>query len=1625
MRPSLNATFGVLRRSLRVAPLLLFVYSLAAFPANENASSLFSRPQPTAKAALQGTAQPYLSKQLNDTQVRATNVVRANGGLLTDTHNVLELMLEPGLTVRVKKLNFIEREGMRIWTGSVQSAAHQARVGAKTDLSKDAPVDPENLAILIDHKGEITGTVTVDGQEFEIVPIERGQLAISKMNASTTRDTLDDSPPASGVAVPSSSRVSNSSASETIRVLTVYSNDVKKAYADPEALGTARFENFKAIAMASGVTVNYENAGVKHLAYDESTFPGCDQLSCLSSQLSEVRRHSESLQVELKAHVVMGLVANKLTLRGCGLASSIGATNVREAIAYACAGEARTYAHELGHVIGAHHGLNGRFTYALPYCQNSIQPFWQTIMAYCDSGGTVLSVFSNPERTYQGMPTGVVGQSDNARAINNWAPTIRTFFPPPDPAGAPIASGFVAIGEKDVPFSGEQANLDGGASRNPGLDKLKYEWTQVEGVPAATIDNSQAAVAVARFSPVSNPTHYRFRLTVRNATGAVDTTDASVRVYPRSPGVACENVPLWEPSQVYSVPGQQVSYQGNLYSLIVPAAGSHVQRAPAVWNGLVAPMNWRLIKACDSPQTLAQRIAAVDSWALANRDTPVTTGLQQQLGNLLKQQDLSWPTRSAAGLLRPIEFESKSCLVKDTVNPGQLQIREGCSEPGANRWLMDASGRLHSMETPDLCVNSMGNEQPAMLQPCADKSTPWVSFKEIITDYQAVSGKSLATDFNVNPAHNYGTYLANRGGVLISRTKTPTQFARYATFGDVPQDGSLLLAQAGATTLKVVAEAMGSEPLPGTAPPWPPQVFIAGPSTTESQADVVLDASRSSSINPGAGALAFTWSADPALNAQSDGALLRFTAPTVTSPTSYTLKLQVEDGQTQASEAFVVTVRPPGQGELDGELIAPAEMMEKTEATFTADVRSSGGSAFTYEWLSTGFTGTTGNTRSVKLKAPAVAEDTTLPLQVNVSDAQGSVLSLKKDIRVKRDTQLTGGTIVGASDIQSEQVFTQHVEIENPQNRPLTYAWTVTSPQAGAIEVIGPNNQKEITLKAPRLLIKQNGYVWVIVRDGVGYAALPNKTLVINPLVLPPLVGRLVMPSRVNVGEIFEPRVIIDNPQGRELSYRWWVNTASFKLLSSDPKQPVARIEAIKSSNNGGLVIEATVSDGSGKNAVYNTPRVVVGEPAGANPPQGQLNGPLEVVSGSSVSYNAAFTSPIGNPLRYAWVKGPLEGAVSDNASQTWTVPRVTADQVITVGVTVSDTAGNTNNKSVAVLIKAGGEQPPPAPVARINGPATVEAGKSLVLSASESTGDALKYSWLAPGLDPVTSTALSPSFIASSAAGTRRVELTVTDSLNRTATVQHTVVVTPANVPPEPPSGKIISADTVEGGGTILFSTDATSNPAGDELKYQWGVSPPLTGSLVDGPSLSLRASEVNVVTPATVELLVTDSKNAALNLRKTVNVLPSAKPVARVSGPNAVVAGKALALSATGSAGVSLRYAWQASGFIPASSAAVSPTFTAPSAPGPQSIVLTVTDSANRTASTTHSVTITPPAQSGDCAEPWVATKAYSVNNVKVSYDGYNYEVAHWTQNQRPDLNWVVTGSAKPWRRLAPCTP
>jgi chitin-binding protein len=191
---------------------------------------------------------------------------------------------------------------------------------------------------------------------------------------------------------------------------------------------------------------------------------------------------------------------------------------------------------------------------------------------------------------------------------------------------------------------------------------------------------------------------------------------------------------------------------------------------------------------------------------------------------------------------------------------------------------------------------------------------------------------------------------------------------------------------------------------------------------------------------------------------------------------------------------------------------------------------------------------------------------------------------------------------------------------------------------------------------------------------------------------------------------------------------------------------------------------------------------------------------------------------------------------------------------------------------------------------------------------------------------------------------------------------------------------------------------------------------------------------------------------------------------PVARITGPSSVEVGKALPLSGSSSTGSDLRYAWTAPLFTPPSATGPSPSFTAPSSAGSHTISLVVSDAQNRTDSTTHSVTVTPPGggggdecdyrdQNADREDAWEA-KAYSAG-ARVGYRHAIWQASYSTGILPPDQNdawkllsqipvawsatrayeggnqvhyqsqvyragWWIKGTAppaSPWTRIGPC--
>ena len=327
-------------------------------------------------------------------------------------------------------------------------------------------------------------------------------------------------------------------------------------------------------------------------------------------------------------------------------------------------------------------------------------------------------------------------------------------------------------------------------------------------------------------------------------------------------------------------------------------------------------------------------------------------------------------------------------------------------------------------------------------------------------------------------------------------------------------------------------------------------------------------------------------------------------------------------------------------------------------------------------------------------------------------------------------------------------------------------------------------------------------------------------------------------------------------------------------------------------------------------------------------------------------------------------------------------------------------------------------------PAGQLDMPLDVESNQVFVAKAiaSDPIGSPLSYRWSAPEFTPAyantASVTLQAPAVTQDTPKTVSVEIAnayASTHLNQTLMVKAAV---------EPITAVMHIQPTVASGGQLPVSVDARS-ATGKRLTYVWSRPANLYSGLIgNNPSGVYTVAQVDKDTRTTLLVDVSDGthhvKPSAAVLILATPVVPA--PVARISGPVSVQASTPVNLVGSGSSGADLRYAWSAPGFTPNSSTQANPILMAPASAGTRTVSLVVTDGQARSASASHTLSVAPPS-STPCAPSWVASKVYAVANEKVSYDGYNYEVAHWTQNNRPDLNWVPTGSAKPWRRLGTC--
>jgi hypothetical protein len=301
--------------------------------------------------------------------------------------------------------------------------------------------NPKNRAVLGVSGDAVAGTFAYGGRLFKLEPRANGTHVVSEVSPRDPAPEGDPVPvfdpaafdlPGQGSAAVAASDAGGA----VIDVMVAYTPAVLAIYGEQgiEALVIQAVAETNQGYANSGMSTRLNLVGTVLTDYTTSG----DMLTDLGRLRHTSDGHMDELHAlrdELGADLV-SLIDKQSGY--CGLAyrmtglSPFFASSAFSVVNHSCATGYFSFGHELGHNQGVHHDLEAAagssaiFPYAFGY-QDPLGDF-RTIMAYNCPGGCVrINHFSNPDVLFNGEPTGVASQSDNARAIDETAAVVANF----------------------------------------------------------------------------------------------------------------------------------------------------------------------------------------------------------------------------------------------------------------------------------------------------------------------------------------------------------------------------------------------------------------------------------------------------------------------------------------------------------------------------------------------------------------------------------------------------------------------------------------------------------------------------------------------------------------------------------------------------------------------------------------------------------------------------------------------------------------------------------------------------------------------------------------------------------------------------------------------------------------------------------------------------------------------------------------------------------------------------------------------------------------------------------------------------------------------------------------------
>ncbi len=322
--------------------------------------------------------------------------------------------------------------------------------------------------ILTVRGNQMFGSINYPGGVFEINQVDKEIHAIYEVNQSVLQEDRTDAVTSNTPPNPETPNGPMTDNGSVIDVLVVYTDDARAA-----AGGRTQIETLIDQAI-NDTNASYANSGINQRVRLVATAEvNYNETGNAATDKTNLRNGTANLQIardlrDAYAADLVTMIIETNTQNLCGEAYNVmGTVSTNFApdaydvvVRNLCAVANHSFAHELGHLMGARHDWYADATNNSPYTYNhgyvvtpTLPNPWRTIMAYNDECGaqmpvvtcTRISYWSNPNIIYNGLGTGVPAgtstactagnlnnpncDANDAATLNNTANTVANFRP--------------------------------------------------------------------------------------------------------------------------------------------------------------------------------------------------------------------------------------------------------------------------------------------------------------------------------------------------------------------------------------------------------------------------------------------------------------------------------------------------------------------------------------------------------------------------------------------------------------------------------------------------------------------------------------------------------------------------------------------------------------------------------------------------------------------------------------------------------------------------------------------------------------------------------------------------------------------------------------------------------------------------------------------------------------------------------------------------------------------------------------------------------------------------------------------------------------------------------------------